>query len=68
MVGAVIGAYLYLRIVVSMWMEEPVTQEPLEIPTVVSVVIGLSVVFALAVGFFPGVLLDAIELVRFAPN
>jgi len=68
MVGAVIGAYLYLRIVVSMWMEEPATQEPLEIPTVVSVVIGLSVVFALAVGFFPGVLLDAIELVRFAPN
>jgi NADH-quinone oxidoreductase subunit N len=68
MVGAVIGAFLYLRIVVSMWMEEPATQEPLEIPTVVSVVIGLSVVFTLAVGFFPGILLDAIELVRFAPN
>ena len=67
MVGAVIGAFLYLRIVVSMWMEEPETQEPLEIPTVVSVVIGLSVAFTLAVGFFPGILLDAIELVRFAP-
>ena len=67
MVGAVIGAFLYLRIVVSMWMEEPETQEPLEIPTVVSVVIGLSVAFTLAVGFFPSILLDAIELVRFAP-
>jgi NADH-quinone oxidoreductase subunit N len=67
MVGAVIGAFLYLRIVVSMWMEEPETQEPLEIPTVVSVVIGLSVAFTLAIGFFPSILLDAIELVRFAP-
>jgi NADH-quinone oxidoreductase subunit N len=67
MVGAVIGAFLYLRIVVSMWMEEPETQEPLEIPTVVSVVIGLSVAFTLFIGFFPSILLDAIELVRFAP-
>ena len=50
-----------------MWMEEPETQEPLEIPTVVSVVIGLSVAFTLFIGFFPSILLDAIELVRFAP-
>jgi hypothetical protein len=31
------------------------------------VVIGLSVAFTLFIGFFPSILLDAIELVRFAP-
>lgn len=68
MVGAVIGAFLYLRIVVSMWMEEPTTDEVLEIPSVISVVIGISVAFTLIVGFFPNIVLHAIELVRFAPN
>lgn len=68
MVGAVIGAFLYLRIVVSMWMEEPVSTEPLEVPTVVNVVIAISVAFTLIVGFFPGFLLNAIDLVRFAPR
>ena len=68
MVGAVIGAFLYLRIVVSMWMEEPTTDEVLEIPSVISVVIGISVAFTLIVGFFPNIVLHAIDLVRFAPN
>ena len=68
MVGAVIGAYLYLRIVVSMWMEEPASDDVLEIPTVVNVVIGISVAFTLIVGFFPNTLLNAIDLVRFAPR
>jgi NADH-quinone oxidoreductase subunit N len=68
MVGAVIGAFLYLRIVVSMWMEEPTTDETLEIPTVINVVIVVSVAFTLIIGFFPNILLNAIDLVRFAPN
>ncbi len=68
MVGAVIGAFLYLRIVVSMWMEEPTTDEAIVIPVPVTVVIAISVAFALVIGFFPSLLLNAIDLVRFAPR
>jgi len=68
MVAAVIGAYLYLRIVVSMWMEEPTSTEELLIATPVRWVIGLSVAATLFVGIFPNVLLNAAELVRFAPR
>ena len=67
MVGAVIGAFLYLRIMVSMWMEEPASTEKIAIPRPVGVVIVASVAFALVVGFFPGLLLDAADLVRFVP-
>jgi NADH-quinone oxidoreductase subunit N len=67
MVGAVIGAFLYLRIMVSMWMEEPASAEKIAIPRPVGVVIVASVAFALVVGFFPSLLLDAAELVRFIP-
>lgn len=67
MVGAVIGAFLYLRIMVSMWMEEPASAEKIAIPRPVGVVIVASVAFALVVGFFPSLLLDAAELVRFVP-
>jgi NADH-quinone oxidoreductase subunit N len=67
MVGAVIGAFLYLRITVSMWLEEPANDEPVNVPWPVGVVITGSVIATLVVGFFPSVLLDAARLVRFAP-
>lgn len=67
MVGAVIGAFLYLRIMVSMWMEDPTNTEKVTIPRPAGVVIAASVAFALIVGFFPGLLLDAAKLVRFVP-
>ena len=67
MVGAVIGAFLYLRIMVRMWMEEPASTETIVIPRPVGAVIIASVAFALVVGFFPGLLLDAADLVRFVP-
>lgn len=67
MVGAVIGAFLYLRIMVSMWMEEPASAEKIAIPRPVGLVIVASVAFALVVGFFPSLLLDAADLVRFVP-
>jgi hypothetical protein len=35
---------------------------------VINVVIGISVAFTLVIGFFPNILLSAIDLVRFAPN
>lgn len=67
MVGAVIGAYLYLRITVSMWLEEPANNESVRVPRPVGFVIAVSVIVTLILGFFPSILLDASRLVRFAP-
>ena len=67
MVAAVIGAFLYLRITVSMWLEEPASTETLGVPRLAAVVITLAVVFNIFIGVFPDVLLNAARLVRFAP-
>ena len=66
MVGAVIGAFLYLRITVSMWLEDATTDESVNVPAPLGAVIALSVVATLVVGFFPGILIDAAQLVQFA--
>jgi NADH-quinone oxidoreductase subunit N len=67
MVAAVIGAFLYLRITVSMWLEEPASTDTLVIPRLAAVVITFAVAFTLVVGIVPDVLLNAARLVRFAP-
>ena len=67
MVGAVIGAFLYLRIMVSMWMEDPSDDSRVGIPRAVGAVLGVSVAFTLVVGFFPDMLINASRLVRFVP-
>ena len=59
MVAAVIGAFLYLRIMVSMWLNDPSDPAPLDIPLAAGVVIAFAVAFTLFVGVFPGWLLDA---------
>lgn len=61
MVAAVVAAYLYLRIMVSMWLEDPADDSPLEVPRIVGAVVGLAVAFTLLVGFLPGWLLNATE-------
>lgn len=61
MVAAVVAAYLYLRIMVSMWLEEPTDESRLEIPATVGVVVAVAVAFTLVVGFLPGWLLNATE-------
>lgn len=57
MVAAVIAAFLYLRIMVSMWIADPEAgddqREPVRIPAYLTVAITLSVAFTLVVGFFP---------------
>ncbi|CAB4367677.1 MAG: NADH-quinone oxidoreductase subunit NuoN [Actinobacteria bacterium] len=68
MVAAVIGAYLYLRIAVSMWLEEPVSENEISVDPAVVVVIALAVVATLVVGLFPELLLQATRLARFAPR
>lgn len=67
MVAAVIGAYLYLRIAVSMWLEEPFSENELTIDPAVTIVIAVTVIATLVVGFFPELLLQATRLARFAP-
>ncbi|MEY3806288.1 MAG: hypothetical protein RIR69_1100, partial [Actinomycetota bacterium] len=57
----------YLRITVSMWLEESTDTERVSVPTPVGIVIGLSVAATLVLGIFPSILLDAARLVRFAP-
>lgn len=68
MVAAVIGAYLYLRIAVSMWLEEPASDSEISVDPAVVTVIAISVVATLIVGFFPELLLQATRLARFAPR
>ena len=67
MVAAVIGAYLYLRIAVSMWLEEPASENEITVDPAVIIVIAVTVLATLVVGFFPELLLQATRLARFAP-
>ncbi len=59
MVAAVIAAYLYLKIMVSMWLEDPDDDSRPAVPATTAVVIAVSVGFTLLVGFLPGWLLNA---------
>ncbi|CAB4363006.1 MAG: NADH-quinone oxidoreductase subunit NuoN [Actinobacteria bacterium] len=63
MVSAVIAAFLYLRIMISMWIAEPEAgddaREAVRVPALLCVAITLSVGFTLAIGFFPDWLIHA---------
>ena len=67
MVTAVVSAFLYLRIMVSVWLEDPAAgdtgREPVTVPFSAAVAITLCVGFTLFVGFFPGWLIDASDKV-----
>ena len=63
MVAAVIGAFLYLRIMVSMWLDDPASDAAIAIPLASGAVVAAAVVFTLFVGVYPGWLLDAARLV-----
>lgn len=62
MVSAVIAAFLYLRIMISMWIAEPEAgddaRETVRVPALLGIAIGLSVAFTLVIGFLPGRLID----------
>jgi len=68
---AVIAAFLYLRIMVSMWLQEPandLANDPaLRVPIASGLAIGCTVAFTLVIGLFPERLLDtARDLAQFA--
>jgi NADH-quinone oxidoreductase subunit N len=66
MLAAVIAAFLYLRIIVSMFLEEGDGEGgEVVLPFAGTLAIGISVIFTVWVGFFPGWLL---ELARDAAN
>ena len=62
MLAAVIAAYLYLRIMISMWVAAPESgddsREPVRVPLLLGIALALSVAFTLAVGFYPAPLID----------
>jgi NADH-quinone oxidoreductase subunit N len=67
MISAVIAAFLYLRIMVSMWITPAEAAdgalEPVRVPLATGIAITVSVGFTLLVGFFPGWLLDAVRTI-----
>ena len=57
MVSAVIAAYLYLRIMISMWIADPEAgddaREEVRVPLYLGAALTLSMLFTLAIGLFP---------------
>ena len=62
MVSAVIAAFLYLRIMVNVWVQDPEEGDdvagPVRVPWTGALAIGVSVLFTVAIGFFPGWIID----------
>jgi NADH-quinone oxidoreductase subunit N len=58
MICAVIAAFVYLRIMVSMWLADPASTDVVVVPMPSRVAIGLAIVVTLGVGFLPSLILD----------
>ena len=58
MVCAVIAAFVYLRIMVSMWLSDGATTEKVSVPMLSRIAIGLAVAITLLIGFLPSLILD----------
>jgi NADH-quinone oxidoreductase subunit N len=64
MVSAVIAAFLYLRIMVSMWVgDSDAVDTPVRVPFSMGVTVALTVAFTIVLGVFPGWLIDAADQV-----
>lgn len=60
MLGAVVAAYLYLRLMVGMWLKDPALPERRPVSASTAVVVVTCAALTLAVGVVPGPLLDAL--------
>ena len=58
MVCAVIAAFVYLRIMVSMWSSEATTTEPFKVSSFSAISIAIAVLTTLVIGILPNLLLD----------
>jgi NADH-quinone oxidoreductase subunit N len=61
MLAAVIAAFLYLRIMVSMWLSEPASTDRRTIPAATGVAIAATVAVTLVVGFVPSALIGIVN-------
>ncbi|RLE16624.1 MAG: hypothetical protein DRJ50_14845 [Actinobacteria bacterium] len=60
MVAAVVAAFLYLKIMVSMWLADPADEsQGVPVPFGAGLAIAAAVAFTLIVGVFPGWLIEA---------
>lgn len=58
MICAVIAAFVYLRIMVSMWLSDSTDTESVKVPLFSGVAIAIALAITLVVGIFPSLLLD----------
>jgi NADH-quinone oxidoreductase subunit N len=58
MLAAVIAAFLYLRIMVSMWLSDPADDASVSISKSAGLAITLAVAVTLFIGVLPGLLLE----------
>ena len=58
MVAAVIAAFIYLRIMVSMWLSDSTDSVSVEVPLFSTIAIAIAVAVTLVIGVLPSVLLD----------
>jgi NADH-quinone oxidoreductase subunit N len=65
MLAAVIAAFLYLRIMVSMWLSDPADDAPVVVSKSVGLAITLAVVATLLIGILPGLLLGISQTIGF---
>ena len=57
MVAAVVAAYLYIKLIVSMYLVDPDEDaEAVSVPRPVAVVIGVAALITVGFGIFPGVI------------
>jgi NADH:ubiquinone oxidoreductase subunit 2 (subunit N) len=64
MITAVIGAFLYLRILVKVWLtkpEESEENENIHIPNEIKIVLGIAVVVTMFLGIWPEPLLEMVQ-------
>ncbi len=62
MLAAVIGAFVYLRIMVSVWLRTPTAEVEREsVPMLTGLVIGLAAAATIAVGVYPSLLLNLVD-------
>ena len=65
MLAAVIAAFLYLRIMVSMWLSDPADDAPVVVSKSVGLAITLSVAATLVIGILPNLLLEISQTIGF---
>jgi NADH-quinone oxidoreductase subunit N len=65
MLAAVIAAFLYLRIMVSMWLSDPADDAPVSISRSAGLAITLAVATTLIIGVLPNLLLNIVQKISF---